>query len=101
MTGQALNFYHHLILARLRKSGDTGYHVPERGLFAQVACPHYLFEIVAWLGFAIMSGHIIVFSLVFIMICYLTTRSKNTLIWYRENIPSYPADRKAIVPKVF
>jgi len=58
--GAAGNFYHHLLLSRLRAGGGGAggkkvYKIPRGGLFEFVACPHYLFEIVAFFGFAMIS----------------------------------------------
>ena len=99
--GEFLNFKHHRILARLRAPGETAYRVPNEGLFKRVACPHYLYEIVAWIGIAAISGHIIVFGLVAVMAAYLTGRAYRTRAWYRENLPDYPPERKALIPFVF
>jgi len=99
--GEILNFYHHRLLARLREPGQTDYKIPRGGLFSRIACPHYLFEIAAWIGYAIMSAHIIVFGLVFILMAYLVGRARRTVIWYRENMPDYPKERKALLPYVF
>lgn len=99
--GQIMNFQHHRLLANLRSGGDASYKVPSGGLFDLVACPHYLFELIGWLGFAIVSGHPIVFALWFVMVGYLGGRSRQTLVWYRENLPGFPAERRALVPYVF
>eukprot|EP00555_Chaetoceros_dichaeta_P007428 CAMPEP_0198270584 /NCGR_PEP_ID=MMETSP1447-20131203/45615_1 /TAXON_ID=420782 /ORGANISM="Chaetoceros dichaeta, Strain CCMP1751" /LENGTH=66 /DNA_ID=CAMNT_0043962685 /DNA_START=94 /DNA_END=291 /DNA_ORIENTATION=+ len=51
------NFYHHYLLATLRSSGDSQskkrYVAPNGGLFDYVAAPHYLFELILWLGISI------------------------------------------------
>ena len=65
--GNALQCHSHWILARLRakitgKRGDhlqstaEGYALPEGGAFALVSCPHYLGEIVIYLGLALILG---------------------------------------------
>ena len=42
--GEAGNFYHHYLLANMRKGDSKKYVVPHGGLFIYVACPHYFFE---------------------------------------------------------
>lgn len=96
--GEVLNFYHHILLSRLRKPGDTSYAVPSGGLFNLVASPHYLAELIAWTGYAMMSRFLAMYGILFIFICYLTARAVRTSAWYRENVPGYPTDRKAILP---
>jgi very-long-chain enoyl-CoA reductase len=62
------NFWHHKILADLRppvtkEQTQAGtpvakkYVVPTGGLFPLVTCPHYFFEVVAWLGAGMYSQH--------------------------------------------
>lgn len=101
LVSEAVNFYHHLLLARLRKPGDGNYSVPMGGLFQYVACPHYLAEITAWLGYAIMSRYLDVYGIVFIFLCYLSARSRRTTKWYAENVPGYPANRRSLIPGIF
>lgn len=97
LIGEAFNLYHHILLAKLRKD-SSGYKVPVGGLFSFVNCPHYFSEIVAWLGISIMSRYQIVYGLSFVMSAYLIARSLNTTKWYNENIPSFPKERKSIIP---
>ena len=49
------NFYHHCLLSRLRGKDDKGYKIPKGGLFRFVICPHYLFEIIEFVGVAFIS----------------------------------------------
>ena len=79
--GELGNLYHHVLLASMRRNKGaspsppaasdvkrdastpptppapvaTGYSVPQGGLFPLVAAPHYLFEIVAWVGIALAA----------------------------------------------
>ena len=119
--GQLGNLYHHYILSTLRTTDKNGnvtvskadnagsdekfdvksnYAVPKGGLFDYVTMPHYFFELIAWLGIAIVSQDLNVY-LVFASMCtYLLTRAKATKIWYLKNVNDYPKDRKVLVPFV-
>lgn len=99
-SGQMINLYHHLLLAKLRKDGSTDYLVPTGGLFGWVACPHYLGEIIAWFGYAVMSGFLPVLGIAMIMSLYLLGRALRTLEWYRTNVSDFPASRKALIPGI-
>ena len=90
------NFYHHKLLADLRKN-SVEYFIPTGGLFNLVVCPHYLFEIVLWLGIFLLSRHAGALLILAFVIAYLTARSLRTLKWYREKFTKFPA-RKAIIP---
>ena len=94
------NFLHHRILADLRQQ-TSAYVVPRGGLFEYAVCPHYLFEILAWFGLALMSRHLFTWLTVFGMASYLVVRSLKTLSWYQQKFPGFPRDRKALIPFVF
>lgn len=98
---QGANLYHHLLLRWLRKPGQTGYVIPEGGLFGQVSVPHYFFEILAWSGYAIMARHLSIWGIVIIIAGYLAGRAKQTRAWYVENVPGYPTERKALIPGIW
>lgn len=95
---QILNLYHHILLRNLRSENKGEYKIPEGGLFKYVNCPHYLMEIIAWIGISILSKYLVVYGLTFVMASYLTARSINTTRWYREKIPNFPIERKSILP---
>jgi protein-S-isoprenylcysteine O-methyltransferase Ste14 len=97
LVGESLNFTHHKILADLR-SVSMEYVIPRGGLFDAVACPHYLFEIVSWLGLCLIFPHISMFLFFSAMVIYLLIRSLQTLAWYRARFPDFPPNRKAILP---
>ncbi len=97
LVGEASNFLHHFILAKLR--GQTrDYFVPSGGWFRYVACPHYLFEIIAWIGVFLASRHLFTLIAVFGMSGYLLARSLKTLEWYRGRFADFPKERKALIP---
>lgn len=95
--GEFFNFWHHKILADLRGEG-TDYVIPRGGLFERVACPHYLFELLAWFGIALLSRHLFVYLAFLGMFGYLLARSLKTLAWYRAKFPHFPRERKALIP---
>lgn len=99
--GTGINFYHHWLLARLRKPGETGYVLPTGGLFRWIACPHYFGEIVAWFGYAFLFHHIAAYIIAATMTAYLMGRSHNTVKWYRERLEGVPSNWKRLFPFVY
>ena len=93
------NFNQHKALADLRKD-SLEYKIPRGGLFEYVVCPHYLFEIITWLGIFLLSRHLGALLVLAFIIAYLSARSLRTLAWYRERFNNFPADRKGIFPFV-
>lgn len=91
------NFNQHKALADLRKD-SLEYKIPRGGLFEYVVCPHYLFEIITWLGIFLLSRHLGTLFVLAFIIAYLSARSIRTLAWYREKFKEFPANRKGIIP---
>jgi len=100
LVGEAGNFYHHKLLANLRDKQD-GYHLPRGGWFEYATCPHYFFELLAWLGIALISRHFFTVLVFVAMLGYLTARSIKTRQWYRDRFKSYPKNRKFMIPFIF
>lgn len=97
LVGISGNFYHHKLLADLRK-GSTGYFIPKGGLFRYVICPHYLFEIIGWVGIALLSRHSAVWMNMLAMVSFLTGQGLRALSWYKATFEDFPKNRKAILP---
>ncbi|GJN24581.1 hypothetical protein PR202_gb12331 [Eleusine coracana subsp. coracana] len=99
------NFYHHYLLSRLRSGGRgdgaMAYTIPRGGLFELVACPHYLFEIVVFLGFAMIAQTVFSLAVAFSTAAYLAGRSCATRRWYVAKFEEFPERMKAVVPFVF
>jgi len=98
--GEAGNFYHHKLLADLRKDRE-GYHIPQGGLFEYVTCPHYFFELVSWFGVALLSRHLFALMAFVAMTAYLVARSAKTRQWYQARFADYPTERKRMIPFLF
>ncbi|KAL6647018.1 hypothetical protein ACP70R_014455 [Stipagrostis hirtigluma subsp. patula] len=97
--GLAGNFYHHRLLAGLR-GGDEGYKIPRGGLFELVTCPHYLFEIVGFFGFAMIAQTVYGLAWASGTAAYLAGRSCATRRWYESKFEGFPARIKALLPYV-
>merc|ERR1719491_166808 len=98
------NFYHHYLLAGLRKTSSTEKYIAPRGcLFEYVAAPHYFFELIGWLGIAIVSRHLNVFLVFVSMTSYLSGRSVSQNEWNKKkfNKINWPKDRLNLVPGLF
>lgn len=101
LIGVCGNFYHHYLLSKLREKGDKGYKIPRGGLFGLVICPHYLFEILTFLGVSLISQTLYAFSFTLGTILYLMGRSYATRRWYLSKFEDFPQHVKALIPYVF
>lgn len=106
--GEAGNAWAHQKLRALRTSmGTSERKVPRGGAFELVACPHYLFEITSWVGFAIMTR--VTGALVFLGLgaAILATYARTRHLAYQKEFDGrdgralYPTTRRALVPLVF
>ncbi|KAK8671485.1 hypothetical protein V6N13_038080 [Hibiscus sabdariffa] len=95
------NFYHHYLLSKLRAKGGRDYKIPEGGLFELVICPHYLFEILGFMGISLVSQTLYSFSVTLGFAVYLVCRSYVTRRWYMSKFEDFPKETKAIIPYVF
>ena len=97
--GEVLNGYHHWLLARLRQLGVRIYVVPRHGLFGWVACPHYLGEILSFVGYAMMSDLLPVWGNTLVASAYLSAKANSTLNWYRREKPlTIPSRWDRLIP---
>ena len=104
LIGISGNFYHHYLLAQLRDHEKSGvskeYKIPEGGLFNLVICPHYLFEIIVFLGLSFISQTFHSFSVAIGTMLYLVGRSFATWHWYLSKFEDFPQGVKALIPYV-
>ena len=105
--GLSGNFYHHYILATLRGSSSESdikkYVAPRGGLFNYVAAPHYFFELIGWLGVAVVAQQLNAFLVFTSMTSYLSGRAVNQNMWNRKKFEAdeWPESRKNLVPFLF
>ena len=101
IVGFYINITSDNILLNLRKPGETGYKIPEGGLFKYISCPHYFGEILEWIGFAIMTWSIpgVVYAIWVVLPLFAQSLSAHK--WYLDKFgDQYPANRKAILPGI-
>jgi very-long-chain enoyl-CoA reductase len=96
--GTVINAYHHMLLANLRPGGSNEYVIPRGGLFNVIVCPHYLGELLAWLGIALVSRQLAMYIWFFGETAYLLIRSRNTLKWYRAKFPQMAGSVRGLLP---
>ncbi|OMJ17166.1 putative enoyl reductase [Smittium culicis] len=92
------NLSTHVTLMNLRPAGSTVRKIPYGYGFNLVSCPNYLFEILSWVSFSIISPSY--FSWLFIIVSsgqmYLWALKKHSQ--YKKEFPDYPKNRTAIFP---
>lgn len=98
LVGMGINLHADTVLIHLRKPGETGYKIPEGGLYRFVTCPNYLGEIVEWTGWALMTWSLAGLSFAVYTAANLAPRAFSNHAWYREKFPDYPKERKALLP---
>ncbi len=99
--GMAVNRWADGVLRRLRAPGETGYRVPEGGLYRLVSCPNFLGEIVAWAGFALATRSFGALAFAVWSFANLAPRARAHHRWYRATFPGYPRERRALVPFLY
>ena len=128
--GEIGNFYHHYLLAKLRttsessssmlrsssessvssmtgkerqKADSNSYVLPTGGFFDYVLSAHYFFEIITWIGMAIIAQHVNVWFTVIIIVGYLSQRAKHQYEWYEQKgmISQEQKKKYVIIPFVY
>ena len=100
LLGLAVNLHADTVLLGLRKPGETGYKVPRGGLYRFISCPNYFGEIVEWLGWALASWSPAGLAFALWTAANLAPRALAHHRFYRERMPDYPPERRALIPFV-
>jgi hypothetical protein len=96
--GMYINLQADNLLIHLRKPGETGYIIPERGFFTWISCPNHFGEIIEWSGFALMTWSTPSLAFAIWTVVNLLPRAIHHHKWYRYTFPDYPENRKALIP---
>lgn len=107
LVGEAGNFYSHLLLRQLRPEGSVRRAIPRGFLFDYVSCPHYLFEIVSWCGYALLTAlpAAAAFALAGGVVLTIWARQRHenytTTFDGKDGRHLYPPRRKVIFPFIY
>ncbi|KAL2621154.1 hypothetical protein R1flu_001359 [Riccia fluitans] len=96
------NFWSDSILLSLRTDeDDRSYRIPQGGLFRLVSNANYFFEMVEWLGWAIMTWSPAALAFFLYTMANLVPRAKSNHYWYLKKFPDYPKERRILVPYLY
>jgi 3-oxo-5-alpha-steroid 4-dehydrogenase 1 len=98
ISGFMINFYADGVLLNLRKPGEAGYKIPNGFLYEYISCPNYLGEVIEWFGWSIATWSLPGLAFAVFTAANLVPRAYTHHQWYQNKFPSYPEDRKAILP---
>jgi very-long-chain enoyl-CoA reductase len=97
----------HRVLRDLRPVGTKTRLIPRGFLFERVSCPHYLFEILSWVGFALVTETWAALGFLLVGAGILGSWAHARHVAYRKDFDGlegrelYPAARRALIPGVF
>ena len=97
----------HRMLRDLRPHGSKTRVIPRGFLFERVSCPHYLFEILSWVGFALVTQTWAARAFLVVGAGILGAWAHTRHVAYRKDFDGqagrelYPASRRALIPGVF
>jgi len=97
----------HRMLRALRPEGSNVRVIPRGFLFERVSSPHYLFEILSWLGFALMTQVLAAYAFLLVGAGILGAWAHARHAAYRKDFDGregreqYPATRRALIPGLF
>jgi very-long-chain enoyl-CoA reductase len=96
----------HTALRNLRAAGTTEKRIPRGLLFEWVSCPHYSCEILAWVGFNLVTQTLAGLAFMLVGAGILAAWAHTRHAAYKKEFAEgsrepYPAKRRALVPGVF
>ncbi|XP_029642998.1 3-oxo-5-alpha-steroid 4-dehydrogenase 1 [Octopus sinensis] len=99
--GMAINIHSDHILRTLRKPNETGYKIPQGGMFKYVTAANLFGEIVEWCGFAIACWSLHASAFALSTFCVLIPRSYTHHKFYLQKLDNYPKTRKIAIPFIW
>lgn len=101
IAGMIINRHSDLILYRIRQSGQGDYAIPEGGLFRWISCPNYLGEMLIWTGWMVSTWSPVAAAFTLWTVANLAPRARSHHKWYQQHFDTYPADRHALIPRIW
>ena len=99
--GYAINLRADATLRNLRAPGETGYKIPQGGLYQLISSPNYFGEIIEWTGWAVMTWSVAGLSFAVWTAANLAPRAWTHHRWYRSQFADYPTTRRALIPFIW
>lgn len=99
--GYILNRWADRKLRGLRQPGESGYKIPQGGIYRYISCPNYLGEILEWSGWALATWSLPGLTFAVWTFANLAPRAWTNHTWYRSHFPEYPQQRKAFIPGIW
>ena len=90
--------------SKMYRSATSQHVLPDMGCFKLVSCPHYLFEVITWLGFALATFTLAAWTFFICSTIVLCIYSRKKHLAYKTEFdgdsgnPEYPRHRKALIP---
>lgn len=102
VVGELGNLSTHLTLRSLRSSGGTERGIPQGWAFELVTCPNYMFEIVAWVGIALVSWSLSTIMFLTIGVSFMGAWGNKKEAKYRKEFGDrYRKKRFVILPGIW
>ena len=98
VAGMMINWRADYYLIRLRGEGETGYKIPQAGLFKLITSPNLFGEITEWSGYALLTWSVPGLAFLIWTCANLIPRALANHRWYKKTFPEYPANRKRLIP---
>lgn len=98
IAGAIINKYGDTVLINLRKPNESGYKIPQGGLFKFISCPNLFGEVIEWMGFAILTWSLPGLAFFVWTFANLVPRAISHHKWYLNHFENYPKKRKAVFP---
>ena len=101
-TGMGVNLHSDHVIRHLRKSGDNGHYLPQKGLYRYVTSANYFGELVEWTGFAVLTASPAAWVFVWWTAANLVPRAAAIHHRYHEEFGSRAVGkRKRIIPFIY
>ncbi|MET0286741.1 MAG: DUF1295 domain-containing protein [Polyangiales bacterium] len=98
--GYVINRQADRTLRALRAPGETGYKIPQGGLYRFISCPNYFGELVEWCGWALLTWSLSGLFFALFTAANLVPRAVSHHRDYKRRFADYPGDRRAVLPFV-
>ncbi len=101
ISGFMINRHSDILLRGLRANGEAGYKIPYGGFYRWVSSPNYLGELMIWSGWALATWSLPGLTFALWTAANLVPRARANHLWYQKQFAEYPAERRALIPKVW